>query len=103
MSVLGKRLKEGRLLAGLSQEQLGILAGLEEDSASARMNRYERGARVPGVDLLVRIGSVMDLPLTYFFADDDDEAMLVVAFHRMPAVERALLIAELRTHWQTAR
>ncbi|HGU4535105.1 TPA: XRE family transcriptional regulator, partial [Escherichia coli] len=34
------RLKKARLNAGLTQEQLGILVGIDECSASARMNQY---------------------------------------------------------------
>ena len=41
--MLIKRLKEARLRSGLSQEKLGVLAGIDEASASARMNQYERG------------------------------------------------------------
>jgi transcriptional regulator with XRE-family HTH domain len=52
MSTFGLRLKAARLEAGLSQEQLGLQAGLEVESASARMNRYERGTRVPAVELV---------------------------------------------------
>ena len=92
MSVLGKRLKDARLKSGLSQEQLGLQAGLEVESASARMNRYERATRVPSVELMERIGCVLDLPLTYFYAGDEDEAALLVAFHRMPPDDRATLL-----------
>jgi len=95
MSVFGKRLKVARLAAGISQEQLGIRAGLEVESARARMNRYERGTRVPAVELVERIGAVLDMPVTYFFATGDDEARLVTVFHRMPENERRALMAAL--------
>ena len=41
MSIFAARLKEVRTTAGLSQERLGVLAGIDEASASARMNQYE--------------------------------------------------------------
>ncbi len=93
MSVFGMRLKAARLEAKLSQEQLGLLAGLEVESASARMNRYERGTRVPTVELVERIGSVVNLPVSYFYAIEDEEAILVAAFHRMPKKEKQTLLA----------
>jgi transcriptional regulator with XRE-family HTH domain len=93
MSVFGKRLKAARLEAGLSQEQLGLQAGIEVESASARMNRYERETRVPGVALVERIGAVLNLPVTYFYAAGDDEAALLVAFHRMPDNDKQRLLA----------
>jgi transcriptional regulator with XRE-family HTH domain len=93
MSVFGKRLKAARLEAKLSQEKLGLLAGLEVESASARMNRYERGTRAPAVELVERLGAVLNLSTAYFYATDDDEAMLIAAFHRMPERERKELLA----------
>lgn len=94
MSTFGKRLKAARLQAELSQEQLGLLAGLEVESASARMNRYERGTRAPAVELVERIGAALNLPVSYFYAVDDDEASLLVAFHRMSSAEKKKLLAE---------
>lgn len=93
MSVFGERLKAARVSAKLSQEQLGLLAGLEVESASARMNRYERGTRVPGVELVERIGCALNLPLTYFYAVDDEEAALVTAFHRISEHERTKVLS----------
>jgi transcriptional regulator with XRE-family HTH domain len=95
MSVLGARLKAARLEAKLSQEQLGLLAGLEIESASARMNRYERGTRAPALELMERIGSVLNLPVTYFYAKDDREAMLVKLFHRTPESEKSDLLSNI--------
>ena len=46
-SVVARRLKEARVRAGLSQKQLGIKAGIEEFSASPRINQYERGKHTP--------------------------------------------------------
>lgn len=95
MSVFGMRLKAARLGAGLSQEQLGLLAGIEVESASARMNRYERGTRVPAVELVERIGAVLNLPVAYFYAVDNDEATLLRVFYRMTGEERKALLASL--------
>lgn len=98
MSVFGKRLKAARLQAALSQERLGIEAGLDPASASARMNRYEVGSRTPDPELVERIGAVLKLPAAYFYAVDDLEAELIVRFHKLPRAHRqkALqLLAEL--------
>lgn len=92
MSVLSERLKQARLNSGLSQEQLGLKAGLEVESASARMNRYERGTRVPGVELMERIGDVLHLPPTYFYAVSEDEARLLVLYHRMASEDKKKLL-----------
>ncbi len=88
MSVLEKRLKEARLSAGLSQEKLGIDAGLEEASAGVRINRYEKGARAPNFELVQRLGQVLNLPAAYFYAEDDETAWLLMTLHRMPEAQR---------------
>src|SRR5262249_47548553 len=41
--LFARRLKAARLGAGLTQEALGVQAGIDEFSASARINQYERG------------------------------------------------------------
>ena len=46
-SPLPKRLKEARKKIGISQKELGILAGVDEFSASARINQYEKGKHSP--------------------------------------------------------
>ena len=99
MSVFPKRLKEARLRAGLTQEKLGVLAGIDEMSASARMNQYEREKHAPDWLTIKRIAKVLDVPVAYFIAVEDDTATLLLHFHALPAElrSRALtLISQLR-------
>lgn len=93
MSVLGKRLKEARLRAGLSQEQLGMEAGLDPMSASARMNRYELGKRAPNFELVEAFAKVLQVPTPYFYAADDSMALLILAAHNL-TVKNRLKFAE---------
>ena len=83
MSVFSKRLKEARLSKGLSQEQLGLEAGLDAMSASTRMNRYELANREPDFSLVERLAAVLDVPPAYFFAKDDDLANLIRHFGKL--------------------
>ena len=83
MSVLAKRLKQARIASGLSQEKLGIDAGLDEMSASTRMNRYELGKRVPDLALVERFAKVLNVPAAYFYATTEDEARILIQFHRL--------------------
>ena len=97
MSVFARRLKEARKRAGLSQEKLGIEAGLDPMSASTRMNRYELGKRVPDPDLVERIAAVLKVPAAYFYATRDDEAALLLQFHRLSKIDRAKVVALMET------
>ena len=78
--MLPHRLKAARLKAGLSQERLGILAGIDEATASARMNQYERGIHTPDFELTCRLASVMEIPACYFYAVEDDLAEIILEY-----------------------
>ncbi|MFB5745284.1 helix-turn-helix transcriptional regulator [Cedecea sp. S5-13] len=80
--MLPHRLKAARLKAGLSQERLGILAGVDEATASARMNQYERGIHTPDFELACRLASVMNIPACYFYAVEDDLAELILDYSK---------------------
>lgn len=92
MSVFATRMKEARKHAGLSQERLGVLAGIDEMSSSARMNQYERGKHEPDFSMVERIAKVLNVPESYFYAKDDEAAWLLVVFHRMPPTDRQELL-----------
>lgn len=93
MTVLGKRLKEARVRAGMSQERLGIEAGVDPMSASTRMNRYELGKRVPDLLLMQRIAQVLQLPLPYFYADDNTMARMIAKAGALTEEERLRVVA----------
>lgn len=89
-------MKEARTYAGLSQERLGVLAGIDEMSSSARMNQYERGKHEPDFTMVERIAKVLNVPESYFYAKDDEAAWLQVVFHRMSPAEREKVTLAVR-------
>lgn len=78
-----KRLKEARMRAGLTQHQLGVLAGIDEDSASAKMNQYEQGVHVPKFDRLKDLAKALKVPTAYFYAESDELAELLYGYERL--------------------
>ncbi|KHS91842.1 DNA-binding protein [Pectobacterium brasiliense] len=78
--MLPHRLKEARLRAGLSQQRLGVLSGIDEATASARMNQYERGVHTPDFDLACRLAAVLDVPACYFYTVEDDLAEIILNY-----------------------
>ena len=91
-SVITKRLHEARLAAGISQKQLGIAAGIDEFSASPRINQYERGVHVPDFATLERLALVLNVPTPYFYTRDDALAKLILRYGQMSATEKETLI-----------
>ncbi len=82
LPVYSVRLREARETYGISQRNLGIKAGLDDFVASTRVNRYETGVHQPDLQTLQRIADVLDLPVAYFFAEDDTLAELIKAYRR---------------------
>src|SRR5579871_3625653 len=96
MTVFGKRLKEARIHLGISQEKLGVLAGMEEASAGTRVNRYETGARLPNPDIAESLAKVLGVPTPYLYAKRDDLAELLLQFESLSAAGKKSVLAELK-------
>jgi transcriptional regulator with XRE-family HTH domain len=96
VTVFTKRLKQARLRAGLSQERLGVLAGIDEHSASARMNQYERGKHAPDWLTVERLAAVLRVPVAYLYAADDEVAELLLAFYALGPEHRAKVLELVR-------
>ena len=94
-SPLCRRLKEARLAANLSQKKLGIAAGMDEFSASARMNHYETGRHTPDYSMLERIANVVRLPVAYFYAESDELAECVKLFTQLKKQHQRLILKEI--------
>jgi transcriptional regulator with XRE-family HTH domain len=92
--VLAHRLKQSRLRAGLSQEKLGKLAGIDPMSASARMNQYERGKHSPDYQLMCRVAEILKMPVSWFYTEDEEHARLQEIFYLLGPDERVQLLAQ---------
>lgn len=95
-SIIGKRLKEARLRAGLSQRKLGIAAGVDEFSASSRLNHYERSTHAPRYPTLEQLGKVLDVPAAYFLAREDDLAEVIALYGKLSAAQKKKILVMFR-------
>ena len=86
-----RRLKTARLKLNLSQRSLGIAAGIDEASASARMNQYERGKHVPDYATLCRLALTLGTPVAYFYAYNNDEAELLLNMASLSSEQQTLV------------
>jgi|1186.fasta_scaffold128378_2 transcriptional regulator with XRE-family HTH domain len=71
---VGSRLRLRRLLMGISQEKLGAALGL----TFQQIQKYERGANRVGASRLFDLSRVLDVPVSYFFADMPEETAAVM-------------------------
>ncbi|ASO09165.1 transcriptional regulator [Salmonella enterica subsp. salamae serovar 57:z29:z42] len=65
------RLKTARLRANLTQEKLGVLAGIEEATARSRISQYESGIHRPTFEMMCAFAKVLNVPECYFYTIDD--------------------------------
>ncbi|CAD0298292.1 helix-turn-helix transcriptional regulator [Xanthomonas hortorum] len=77
-----RRLREARQVYGLSQRNLGIKAGLDDFVASTRVNRYETGVHQPDLQTIQRLANALDVPVAYFYAEEDDLAQMILEYQR---------------------
>lgn len=80
LPVYSHRLREAREAYDISQRNLGIKVGLDEFVASTRINRYEKGVHQPKLQIQQKLAQALELPLAYFYAEDDELARLIRKF-----------------------
>jgi transcriptional regulator with XRE-family HTH domain len=81
-----------RMAAGLPQDKLGVKAGLDEGTASARISRYESGIHEPNIAFANRLADELGVPLPYLYAADDELAKLILRFGQLNAKQRKSLL-----------
>ncbi|EEW4484912.1 helix-turn-helix transcriptional regulator [Escherichia coli] len=86
------RLKEARRRAGLTQEKLGILAGLDEASASTRINQYEKGKHSPNFETVSNLVKVLNVPVSFLYTPEDDLAQFILLFDSLSESDRKKIL-----------
>ncbi|MBP7253148.1 MAG: helix-turn-helix transcriptional regulator [Alphaproteobacteria bacterium] len=62
---VGKRLRQRRMLVGMSQERLGEAVGL----TFQQIQKYERGTNRMGASRIFRFAEILSVPVAYFFEE----------------------------------
>lgn len=90
-----KRLKEARKNKGISQKKLGIEAGIDEFSASARMNQYEKGKHTPDFKMSQKLADILNVPTSYFYEEDDVLATILQMYHLLRDIDKAHILNKI--------
>jgi transcriptional regulator with XRE-family HTH domain len=72
--LVGRRLREARLLTGITQGQLGQALGVSFQA----VQKYESGENRLAVGRLARAAKVLERPVSYFFTEEEPAAGSVV-------------------------
>lgn len=102
-TLVGLRIQERRLALRISQMQLGVLAGVDESSASVRINQYERGKHLPDLQMAKRLAEALQVPMAYLYCEEDDIAEMMRLMHGLSKTARKRVVAELRATAESPR
>jgi transcriptional regulator with XRE-family HTH domain len=94
-SPLPQRLLEARTRKGISQKELGVRLGMEPGSASGRMNHYEKGRHTPDYPTLKRIADELEVPVAFFFCEDEVSAELICLVMKLSKADQKKLVLDL--------
>lgn len=64
------------------------MAGIDQFSASARMNQYETGKHAPNYNTITNIAKTLGLPVAYFYCIEDDLARLISTWGKLTKKDR---------------
>ncbi|WP_213072094.1 helix-turn-helix domain-containing protein, partial [Acinetobacter baumannii] len=73
------------------------LAGIDESSASARMNQYERGKHVPDFLVASKIAEVLELPTAYFYVEDDLLAEIIQKSYKLSTEQKNKVLVFIKS------
>lgn len=76
---IGQRIKERRVVQGLTQQELGKACGVSK----ACICHYERGVRTPSVARLGQIAQSLDLPIQVFYPHPGGEEEISHLFQQL--------------------
>jgi transcriptional regulator with XRE-family HTH domain len=87
-ATIGKKIREFRLIAGLTQEKLAEKLGI----TFQQVQKYERGATKVNLTRLQQLAGILDVPVSAFFEESsltvyrlsEEEMCLLKAFKQVP-------------------
>jgi transcriptional regulator with XRE-family HTH domain len=91
-AIFAKRLKAARAIRGLSQRALGGLVTDDKANGSVRINRYEQEVNRADMDTAAALAQALEVPLAYLFAEEDDQAEMLLAFAKLSKSARSKLL-----------
>lgn len=95
-NVFGRRLRDARKRAALTQEGLAAAAKIDEFSASARISQYETGKHIPQYEIAKNLAKALRVPVEYLYAGDDRTADLLLLWGRLTGTQKSAALDDLK-------
>lgn len=80
----------------MTQEKLGILAGLDEASASTRINQYEKGKHAPNFETVCNLAKALNVPVSFLYTPEDDLAQFILLFGSLSESNKKEILLKYR-------
>lgn len=90
-SVVAARLRQARELRGLSQRETGVRMGLDKDTGSARISRYESESMAISLEALFELAQALEVPPAYLVATTPAMADAILTLGGESEVQQAKL------------
>ena len=65
-------------------------------SGSVRINRYEQQVNRADMDTAAALARALEVPLAYLFAEEDDQAEMLLEFSKLTKSERSRVLDHVR-------
>lgn len=101
--IFARRLAEARKRAGFSQAQLGVLAGMEPEVASPRVNQYERGVHEPRAEMAKKLAEALDVPAAFLYTEDEMLAKLLLRWNDLSKTQKRDLVKQVEQSTATSK
>ena len=75
---------------------MGVAIGIDESSSRGRISRYELGVNEPALAISRLLAKALQVPLGYFYCDDDLEAEALLIIHTVSDDQRRRIVETLR-------
>ena len=89
---VGSRIRERRIMLGLTQQQLAEMIGVTYQQA----HKYERGINRVSAGRLFEIARALSAPITYFYEGIGEDGPPQITLHQRMQLEIARNFAEIR-------
>lgn len=101
--IFARRLAEARSRAGLSQAQLGVLAGMEPEVASPRVNQYERCVHEPRAEMAKKLAEALNVPAAFLYTEDEMLAKLLLRWNDLSKTQKRDLVKQVEQSTATSK
>lgn len=94
--IFAGRLKSARKAMGLTQTGVGLQMGLGEKTASARVNRWEKGVHPASLESAEALAEALGMPLAALVSRDDLMAEAIYSLALLPREQQQKILKTIQ-------